>query len=114
MGEGEVHVVAAEEDVIADGDTRELERALLLHRGDGGEVGGASADVDDEDHVAHLEVTAPVLTARGDPGVERGLRLFEQGQVLEAGGVWHCEMDAGVLTEGETEEMARVVDGILG
>jgi hypothetical protein len=34
-------------------------------------------------------------------------------KVLEAGGVWHCEMDAGVLTEGETEEMARAVDGIL-
>ena len=34
-------------------------------------------------------------------------------KVLEAGGVWHCEMDAGVLTEGETEEIARAVEGIL-
>ena len=47
------------------------------------EVGGAAADIDDEDQVAHLDALAPVGMAL-DPGVEGGLRLFEQGDVLIA------------------------------
>ena len=34
MGEREVHVIAAQEDVIADGQPRELEITLLLGDGD--------------------------------------------------------------------------------
>ena len=57
--EREVHVVAAEQDVIADRDAREREAPALLGRGDGREVRRAAADVDDEDHVARLELLAP-------------------------------------------------------
>ncbi len=86
VGEGEVHVVAAEQDVIADGHAGQLQGAVLLERGDGREIGGAAADVDDQDDVADLDLLAPSVAVPLDPGVERGLRLLEQGDVLDARG----------------------------
>ncbi len=44
-GEGEVHVVAAEQDVIADRDALEREVAVVLADEDQAEVGRAAADV---------------------------------------------------------------------
>ena len=49
--EREVHVVAAEQDVLADGDALEREVAVLLGHRDQAEVGGAAADVADEDEI---------------------------------------------------------------
>src|SRR6185295_7577779 len=71
VGEGEVHVVAAEEDVIADGDALELEIAARVLDGDEGEVGGAAAHVADEDDVARAQLLAPAIAGGGEPGVER-------------------------------------------
>ena len=48
----QVHVVAAEQDVIADGDALEREVAVGLADGDQREVGGAAADVADQHDVA--------------------------------------------------------------
>ena len=56
------------------------ELAVLFGDGDQGEVGGAAADVDDQDQVADLDLLAPIGMAF-DPGVEGGLRLFEQDDV---------------------------------
>ena len=50
--EREVHVVAAEQDVLADGDALERELAIRARHGDQAEVGRAAADVADEDQVA--------------------------------------------------------------
>ena len=87
VGEQHVHVVAAEEDVIADGDALEHELAALVDRRDDGEVRGASADVDDEHDVARGDVLAPRVSPVGEPRVEGGLRLLEERQVLETGGI---------------------------
>jgi hypothetical protein len=51
--------------------------------GDQREVGGAAADIDDQDEVADLDALPPVSMAF-NPGVEGSLRLFEQNQVLVA------------------------------
>ncbi len=59
VGQGEVHVVAAEQDVLADGEAVEGEVAVLLADADQGEVGGAAADVADEDDVADLHSLPP-------------------------------------------------------
>ena len=56
IGEREVHVVAAEQDVVADGDALERQRALLLVDRDQGEVGGAAADVAHQHDVAGAEL----------------------------------------------------------
>ena len=52
----EVHVVAAEQQVIADRVADEVELALLLARADQAEVGGAAADIDHEAAHARLQL----------------------------------------------------------
>src|SRR3954454_20695014 len=61
VGEGEVHVVAADERVVADGDAAEGELAFLFGDADQGEVGRAASDVADEERVADLQLLAPLL-----------------------------------------------------
>ena len=68
VGQREVHVVAAEQDVVADRDAVQLEVAVALDHGDQREVGGAAADVDDQDHVADLHLLAPAVAAGLEPG----------------------------------------------
>ena len=50
----EIDIVAAEQDVLADGHALELQFAGVLGDGDQGEIGGAAADIDDQDQVADL------------------------------------------------------------
>ena len=82
--ERKVHVVAAEQDVFANGDTVECQLAVLLFDGDQREVGCAAADVDDEDEIADRDLLAPVRIGF-DPRVEGCLWLFEKNQVLVSG-----------------------------
>ena len=49
----EIHIVAAEQDVFAHGDALELQFACLLGHRDQREIGGAAADVDHQDQIAH-------------------------------------------------------------
>ena len=85
-GGGEIHVVAAKKEVVTHGDAFELELAGALGDGDEGEVGGAAADVNDQDEIAGFDLFAPVRVAF-DPGVEGGLRFFEDGDFGVAGKV---------------------------
>ena len=62
--EREVHVVAAEQDVLADRDALEGEVAVALGDGDQAEVGRAAADVADEDQVADLDPPPPAVAQR--------------------------------------------------
>ena len=52
IGQRQIHVVAAEQDVLADADALELQVAVDIGDGDQAEIGGAAADVADEDDVA--------------------------------------------------------------
>ena len=83
MGQGEVHVVAAQQNVIADGHARQHELARFLADGNQRQVGGAAADVADQDDVADFDLIAPGLLAGVDPRIKRGLRFLEQGDVLQ-------------------------------
>ena len=83
--EGEVHVVAAEQDVIADRDALEREVAVVLADEDQAEVGRAAADVAHEQQVADAELPPPALARAVDPRVAGGLRLLEQRHAREAG-----------------------------
>jgi hypothetical protein len=87
VGEGQVHVVAAQHQVVADADAGELGRAAVgagldLHQR---EVGGAAA------HVAHQH--QPGLGQLGgeggavaeDPVLEGGLGFLDQAQPRQAG-----------------------------
>ena len=60
MGQGQVEVVAAEDQVIADGDAVELDLAAFAAAdADQREVGRAAADVADQDLLARLRPAAP-------------------------------------------------------
>ena len=57
--EREVHVVAAEQDVLPDGDALEREIAVALRDGDQAEVRSPATDVADEDQVSDGDAAAP-------------------------------------------------------
>ena len=68
--------------------TRSSSRSpVALEHGDQREVGGAAADVDDQDDVADRTCLRQRAAAGLEPAVERRLRLFEQRQRAVAGGL---------------------------
>ena len=84
IGQGQVHVVAAQQDCSPTASRGEDQVAPLVGDGDQGEVGRPAADVADQDDVADLDLLPPLVALRGEPGVEGGLRLLEQGDLLRA------------------------------
>ena len=77
-GQRQVHVVAAQEQVIADRDSLQHRWRILAKPGpDQRQIGRATPDVDDEDqmHAAELRLQVPAVDAR--PVVERRLRLLQ-------------------------------------
>ena len=80
-GERQIHVVAAEQNMLADRDAFQRQFAALVRDRDQREVRGAAADIDDQNQIADRDLLTPVRMAF-DPGVEGGLRLFEQDDVL--------------------------------
>jgi hypothetical protein len=77
-GQRQIHVVAAEQDVIADRDPLERERATVVGDLDQREVGGAAADVAHQHDVAGHQLLAATRRRSRQVRVERGLRLLEQ------------------------------------
>ena len=84
----------------------------LLGDGDQREVGGAAADIDDQDEVARFDLLAPVRIAL-DPGVEGGLRFFEDGDfgiAGELGGALRQVTRGGVERSGNGEQHRLVFE----
>ena len=83
-GEREIDIIAAQQNVIADGDAVEAELAIRFGDGDQREIRGTAADIDDQDEVADGDAPAPIGVARSRR--KGGLGFFEQvGNVLIAG-----------------------------
>ncbi|MDR8998881.1 hypothetical protein FEP67_05030 [Burkholderia multivorans] len=79
--EREVHVVAAEHQMIADADARKRRLAIVAGRDvDERQIGRAAADVADQHASRRGERVAQRRTLAVQPVVERGLRLLEQPQ----------------------------------
>jgi len=74
--------------MLADGDAVELNFITSIARrfhADQSEVGRAATDVADEDQLARPDEVAPPITIAMNPGVECGLRLFDQIHPWQAG-----------------------------
>ncbi len=84
-GEGEIDIVAAEQQVLADGDALECRAGLVDGDRHEREVGGAAPDVADQHAIPVAEEGGQVGVMRPDPCVERRRRLLDHGQVLETG-----------------------------
>ena len=83
VGEGEIHIVAAEKDMLADADALEVEDAFFFRNRDQREIGGAAADVANEDDIAGTNLRAPIGAGLGGPGVKRRERLFQQNDLAK-------------------------------
>ena len=83
-GQGEVEVIASEQQVLADGGAREVDAVAIAGYADQAEVAGAAADVADEHDLAVEEQLARAGEIVGDPGIEGRGRLFEQRQLRDA------------------------------
>ena len=82
-GDGEIEIVAAKEEMLADGGAGEVDQVAIARDADEAEVAGAAADVADQDDLAIEEELAGLGEVVGDPGVEGGGGFFEEGE-LEA------------------------------
>ena len=82
MGQGQVHVVAADQRMISDRDSAEGKLAPFVGDADEREIGRASADVADQQRIADAQAFAPGVAHVGQPRIERGLRLFQQDQFV--------------------------------
>ena len=87
VGQREIHVVAAEKNVLADADALDLKVAVLAGDRDQAEVRRASADVAHEHDVARADLLAPVAARLRGPCVKCRLRFLEQHDFSEARGL---------------------------
>ena len=79
VGEREIEIVAAQDQVFADGDAVELGfPAFAAADADEREVGGAAADVANQDRLAWGDLLFPVAAMANQPSIEGGLRFFDQ------------------------------------
>ena len=79
-GDGEIEVIAAQQEMLAHGGAREVDQIALARDADQAEVAGTAAYVANEHELAIEKQLAGLRQVVGDPGVEGGGRLFEQGQ----------------------------------
>src|ERR1700726_3906502 len=75
-GQCQIHVVAAEQDVIADRDALEREIAVSLADQNQAEIGRPAADVTYQDEVADTQLPAPAVARAVNPCVAGGLRFL--------------------------------------
>ncbi len=98
--EREVHIVAAEQDVLSDRDALEGEIAVTLRDRDQAEVRGPATNVADEDQVSDRNAAAPGVAEAVNPRIESSLRFLQQSHLRQprSGGGLHGEL-AGFLVE---------------
>ena len=123
VGDGEIDIVAAEQEVIADGDAADggKRRAGLAGDFEEGEVGCAAADVDDEDVAAVFGELGPEGGGVGvgfEPAVEGGLGFFEEADVFGesgfGGGIEGEALGDGVERGGDGDGDFLGVEGGIG
>ena len=90
VGQREIHVVAAGQNVVAHGRAFEDELAFFFGYANQGEVGGAAAHVADEQRVSQGQLLPPPLALIGQPGIHGRLRLLEQHQAFRQPGRQRC------------------------
>jgi hypothetical protein len=80
VGQREIHVVAADQQMFADRQARKRQLASLLGHAYERQVGRAAAHIAHQQRLAHLQEPPPPLAHRRQPGIHGRLRLFEQDQ----------------------------------
>ena len=87
MRKRQIHVVAAEHQVLADGNAGECRQCVGISRlldANQREVGRAAAHIDHQHQFAVLELRVELIALQHQPVVERGLGFFEQMHMRQA------------------------------
>ncbi len=84
-GQREIEIVAAQQQMLADGSAREVHQIALAGDANQAEIAGAAADVADQHNLAIEQLLTRLREVVGDPRVERRGGLFEQREALDAG-----------------------------
>ena len=87
IGQRQIHVVAAEQDVVADRDAVQQQVAVLFGHGNQRQVGRAAADIHHEDDIARFDLLAPASFTALYPAVQSGLGLFQQHRLPQPHGM---------------------------
>ncbi len=87
IGQGQVHVVAADQKVVAHGQPLQHEVARFLGHAHERQIGRTAAHVAHQKLVAELQLAPPTIADVRQPRVDRRLGLFEKDHALgQAGG----------------------------
>src|SRR4029077_2879525 len=70
----QVHVVAAQQDMVTNGDAFQRQFAILFGNHNEAEISRATADVAHENEVADFDAVAPGITLAFQPRIKGGLR----------------------------------------
>src|SRR5579871_519621 len=81
----QIHIVAAQQDMVANSDALQHQFAVLFGDHNEAEVRRAASDVAYENEIADLDSAAPRIALAFEPSIERSLGLLEQGDVLIPG-----------------------------
>ncbi len=109
VGQGEVHVVPPQKDVIPDADALQHQVPPFLPHRHQAEVRRPSPDVADEDDVSRTHRLAPPLPRKGEPVVEGGLLLLKQAYFHPPGRLGRLVGElAGHLVEGGRHRQNRL------
>src|SRR5580704_19254609 len=84
MGERQIHIVAAKQNVFANADALKFQAARDICYSDQAEIGCAAADIADQHDIAMSNQVAPRSARLRGPGVECRLRLLQQCDVSES------------------------------
>ena len=86
-GQRQIQIVAAQQQVLADGRARKFDAVAIAMHFDQREIAGAAADIA---HQHQLPVEKALLRLRqmiGDPRIKRGRRLFHQREFFDSSGM---------------------------
>ena len=82
----QIEIIAAEDQMIADGDAMELHfAAFAAADANEREVGSSAADIADQNLLARRDQLLPIGLMGVNPGVKSGLRLFDQHHARQTG-----------------------------
>ena len=84
MSQSQIHIVAAEKQVLPDRNSFQRELSGLPCHCDQAEISSAPADIAHQKQIACADLLSPFGALIFQPGVKCGLRLLEQGDLTEA------------------------------
>jgi len=84
-GQGQIDVVAAQDQVVSNGNPLETGASFDVPQDNQGEIGGTAAHIADQDQLAGLNVLTPVVFMLHEPAVKSRQGFFEQNDGIDAG-----------------------------